>query len=239
MSARIKAQTRSVSTLTDAVIREMYQVYERYYVHTDFNSFQQDLNRKTDVIIFSHVDRLVGFTTIEYRPQPDIARGYFLFSGDTVMEAEYWGSKILQQAFFLFVARAKLSAPWRPLYWMLISKGYKTYKLLCNHLGHSFPRHDCPTPPHMQAVMDLYYGKKFGNAYSASQGIISYEHPSAAVAGEVAQPREADLKDFDVRHFLQLNPQYSQGVELACVGQVRNRDVGAFALKRLRKWIRA
>ena len=46
-----------------------------------------------------------------------------VFSGDTVLDKCYWGSRALGKAFLRYLALEKLKSPAEPLYWLLISKG--------------------------------------------------------------------------------------------------------------------
>ncbi len=49
------------------------------------------------------------------------------FSGDTIIEKEYWGNRALTCAMYRYIVSFKLRYPLVPVYWILISKGFKTY----------------------------------------------------------------------------------------------------------------
>jgi hypothetical protein len=141
------------------------------------------------------------------------------------MDSRYWGSKILQESFVKYLAQAKLRSPFEPLYWMLISKGYKTYLLARNNVAKCYPNAETHTPIRYQRLMDGFYRHKFGNAYDAARNHIAYESCHGAVKGEIAVPTPSDLRNGDIRFFVDHNPRYREGVELACLAEVRLSDL--------------
>jgi hypothetical protein len=228
---RVKSNVVLASDLTDQHQAQMYEVYAKYYDTTTFEIFKKDLSEKTHVIIFTHHGRIIGFATKFLKEIPELGKGLFLFSGDTVMEQEYWGSKKLQKAFFWFTLRERLRRPFTPFYWMLISKGFKTYKMMRNNYPISYPQYKKPTPPEFQRRMDQFYAGKFGESYRPELGLIIFDFPSAAVKGDIAKPREKDLVNPDISYFLEKNPDYQKGVELACITEIRKRDFLTLLLK--------
>ena len=74
-----------------------------------------------------------------------------IFSGDTVIDRAYWGEQELVRGWSRFAGAVRAEAPETPLFWFLISKGYRTYLYLPLFFARYFPRHDAPTPPFEQA----------------------------------------------------------------------------------------
>lgn len=219
------------SDLTEKQVKEMYDLYAKYYDTTTFETFRSDLSEKTHVIIFYKNSQIIGFATKFLKEIPEISRGIFLFSGDTVMEKDYWGSKKLQKAFFWFTLRERFKRPFTPFYWMLISKGFKTYKMMRNNYPASFPQYQRENPPLFQDIMDQFYTRKFSTSYRADQGLIIFDHPSASVKGDIAKPKDEDLDNPDISYFLKKNPDYQKGVEMACIAEIRKRDFLTLLLK--------
>jgi hypothetical protein len=213
-----------VRRLTDADLRRMFALFEQYYVDVSLEQFKSDIAEKTHVFVFKRGPELVGFSTIYRRRFPELAKGTFLFSGDTVLSKDCWGSKILQTTFFRYIVQSKLLSPTRPVYWMLISKGCKTYLMMRKNFGESFPRYDRETPRELREVMSGFYRMKFGEAFDAGTGRIAFPESHGAVKGAIAAPTAEMQKDPDVRHFLELNPGYRDGVELACLAEIRFTD---------------
>jgi hypothetical protein len=134
----------SVTTLSS-----MYRVFSRYYANTDLGTFISDMSKKSGVFLLREqsTSRIVGFSTwtqlpINYKNKKAIG----IFSGDTILEKDYWGNKALQKAFALRLLKMKLSNPRTHVFWLLISKGYKTYLLLANNFLKHYPNHGVILP---------------------------------------------------------------------------------------------
>jgi hypothetical protein len=227
--------------LSEARLDEMYDLFQRYYKNVAAERFRADLSEKDLVFLFldkarHHVRQVIGFSTIYRRRATVRGRSVsFLFSGDTVMAADYWGLPHLKTAFFVYILLAKLRSPLSPVYWMLISKGYKTYMMMVRNFGFAFPRRDRPNHPAAQAAMDEFYAQKFGAAYAPETGLITHPVSLGAVADGLAQPTPAASEHPDVAFFLERNPRFHDGVELACLAEVRFADFP----QHLRKYVLA
>jgi hypothetical protein len=221
---RLRIEILAVADIEDSLKHELYRLFEKYYVDVSWEMFGRDLAEKTHVLLLWDRRRVAGFSTILKKRMPELGRGVFLFSGDTVMHRDYWGSKRLQMAFFRYIVASKLQAPFEPLYWMLISKGYKTYLLMRRNFPLSFPNGEAPTPEAFRKVADGFYRQRYGDAYSPASGLIRFETSHGAVRGTIAVPRAEDLEDPSIRFFADRNPDYARGVELACVAEIRFQD---------------
>lgn len=222
---KLKSKIVSTHTLSPSHHVEMFELFSKYYADVSFEQFQKDLSDKTHVFVFRDEKKLAGFSTILRRP---ISRkglpGTILFSGDTVLDSNYWGSKILQTTFFQYIVQSKLMSPTQPVYWMLMSKGYKTYLMMRKNFLLSYPQHQKSTPETFQKVMDYFYEDRFGRAYSAPEGLIRFQDPKGRVKEEFCAPQGKLAQDPDVTFFQKKNPCYHQGDELACVAEIRFQD---------------
>ena len=118
---------------------------------------------------------LQGFSTIEVYDRIRVGRKFLaVFSGDTIIEKAYWGQSALQRAFVRYVVTLKLSRPLTPVYWFLISKGYKTYLLLSRNFTSYWPRHDRPTPAWEQGLVNFLATDKYPDDYVPEQGILHF-----------------------------------------------------------------
>src|SRR5262249_16026701 len=73
-----------------------------------------------------------------------------LFSGDTVIHREYWGSQELTRTWLRFAGDALTASGGPPFYWFLIPKAYPTYLYLPLFFRAFYPRYDAATPPFEQ-----------------------------------------------------------------------------------------
>lgn len=214
---RLSAETRSVRTLDRATRVAMWALYRGTYDRADEARFLADLDQKDDVIIVRDaLGALQGFTTLCCYRHGGVR---VVFSGDTVIAAPFQGQTALQRAFVGYVMRVVVRAR-EPVYWFLISKGYKTYLLLSRNFLEYWPRHDRPTPAAAQALLASLARERFGAAYRPEQGIVRFEPPGPRLEPGVAplDPREADRPD--IRFFEVHNPGWVNGDELCCIGRV-------------------
>ena len=134
-------------------------------------------------------------------------------------------------AFGRYVLAAKLRRPHRPLYWMLISKGYKTYLMMRRNYPRSFPSPAGAAPPAVRAALEGFYTKKFGATYDPATDISDVGDEGNTASGDAAVPPDELLSDPDVAFFVRKNPRYREGKELACLAEIRLRDYLAIAVK--------
>jgi hypothetical protein len=227
LQAKLRTKLRAIQDLDSSDKNEMFHLFQRYYSDVSRELFDADLSEKNSVFLVydfsSPAKKIIGFTTNLVRKQttPDGKTSTFLFSGDTVLERAYWGKPGLKSPFFWYVLRSKLKSPFRPVYWMLMSKGYKTYLMMRRNFVHSFPNPQKPFPKHLEQVRDAFYTQKFGPAFDPSSGLITFHEPHGAVKHGIAEPTASSLRDADVRFFVEANPNFSRGVELACLAEIR------------------
>ncbi len=236
---RLVAHTASVRTLDRATVDAAYRLFDSLYLGADRTRFEDDLAGKQLIILLrDRVDEsLRGFSTVHVG---EVAygrrRARLVYSGDTAIHPAYWGQKCLQRAFAMVLLREKLRYPARPLVWFLISKGYKTYLLLIHHFPKSLPRVDRGAQPRLQQTLQQVACDRFGDAFNAITGVISYETPRERVRHDVAPIHRPLLNDPHIAFFAARNPRYEQGDELACLALVRPVDpVRVF----IRSWWRA
>jgi hypothetical protein len=235
-SGKLAAREAAVSKLSAATRDAMWGVFVRYFAGTERATFERDLATKQNVILLSDSGdgSLQGFSTLEVYDQPvEGERVVAIFSGDTIVDRAYWGQKALQTAFFFFILRKKLAHPGTPLYWFLISKGYKTYLLLSRNFVEYWPRHDQPTSARAAALMDVLAGSKFGPLWDAEAGILRMQGRDGRLKQGVAPVDQEALAEDDIRFFVTKNPGYVEGDELVCLGLVDKTFALAYARKRV------
>ena len=204
-------------------IRQMYAVYSQYYERTSWDISLRDLSKKTGAFLIRRKadNRVVGFSTIltndmDINGRP--ARG--VFSGDTIIEREYWGSRVLQLAFYKFMITEKVRNPGRTIHWLLISKGFKTYLLLANNFQKFYP-HPEGKCADLSGVVDAYCREMFPEYYDGNRQILDFGDDYQCLKGDVVEITEAMRRsNARIRFFEDCNPEWRRGTELPCVGIV-------------------
>lgn len=230
---RLVSQTATVASLDRATIRDAYALFQDTYAGTDSARFERDLAEKQEIILL--YDRttgaLKGFSTVLVQRMPAGHRGCVVFSGDTVIHRDYWGQKQLQIAFTVILLRLKLRAPHAPLYWFLISKGYRTYLLLANSFPRAVPRHDRAEDAALRSTLDGLAAARFGAAYERETGVVRFQSDHERVRDGVAPVTARHLDNPHVRFFAARNPGHAAGDELACLAEVRLVDIARIAVR--------
>lgn len=218
---KLRARVVSVRALTSGQRAAMWALFRAYYADVQEATFFADLDRKDDVILLSDArdGALCGFSTLVTYAGHEEGRAFrAVFSGDTVIDARYWGQRALQRAFIRYLAWQKLKAPHLPLLWLLITKGYKTYLLMTRNFPDHWPSCRRPTPAWQAQVMASLSERLFGSAWRPALGIVRYDQPLCRLREGVA-PLDPALvaSDPDVRFFAARNPGHAQGDELVCL----------------------
>ncbi|MEN3332844.1 MAG: hypothetical protein V7641_2209 [Blastocatellia bacterium] len=231
---KLKATTVAVDQLAPAERARMLVLMQIYYDAVSEAEFLGDLAGKDAVILLKDARNIIqGFSTLVTLPvEVEGRRARGVFSGDTVLDKSYWGSRALGRAFLRYLFVEKLRSPAEPLYWLLISKGYKTYLMMANNFAEHYPRCERSTPARIKRLMDAFYTTLYPNAYDSATGLIETSGNAYRLKSAVA-PIPARLIETNPRiaFFEQRNPRWPQGCELACIARMTGWMPLRFALK--------
>jgi hypothetical protein len=221
VSAKLVARVQTRATLSRADIATMYGLFAAHYDCTDATLFETDLAEKSHVILFHDGEKLCGFSTLTLFALPATAAHAAcaaLFSGDTIIAPDYWGEQALALEFCRFVGHIKAAQPALPLYWLLISKGYRTYRYLHLFARHYWPSHQTSAlDSGLEAMLDRIASHKFGAAWERASGLIRFAHSRGQLRPDLAEVRAHLRERAEIAFFLDKNPRYAQGEELACL----------------------
>ncbi len=205
--------------LTTEDIAEMYEVFQDYFENTTREIFLRDLENKNWVILLRDAGfkAIQGFSTLAcYETAIKGKRIGVVYSGDTIVRSTYWGTFTLPRTWIKAVLSIGERLP-EPLYWLLISSGYKTYRFLPVFFVEFYPRFDRPTPPEVQEIMHHLASERFGSGYDPESGIVRFSEGATPLREGVAQITGRRLKDPHVAFFVAKNPGHARGDELVCL----------------------
>lgn len=236
MAVRLSGEALPRPDLTHEHIRRMFELFQDHYENAAFDTFERDLNAKNWVILLRdrESDSIQGFSTLAfYQSLVDGDPLGVVYSGDTVIRPDYWGTFELPRTWIRAVMRigAGLS---QPLYWLLISSGYKTYRFLPVFFEEFYPRYDRPTPSEVQQLIHHLAGERFGSEYHPGLGIVRFSDGATPLRPEVAQIGEKRLKDPHVAFFVEKNPGHVQGDELVCLTRIHPDNFAPAGLRMMR-----
>lgn len=236
-SGKLVARVVPVAQLDPPTREAMWSLFAAHYDGATRATFARDLEDKRKVILARDGGdgSIQGFSTLTWDVHRHEGRAFVaIFSGDTIVAPAYWGQKALQNAFGRAITRVKLAHPFTPVYWFLVSKGYKTYLLLTRNFAEHWPRHDRATPPWHRGALDALARARFGAAWDPSRGVVRAPEKDRLKPG-VAPLADALLARADVRFFHEANPGHADGDELACLGRVGFGSWARYLGKQLRR----
>jgi len=223
LKSKLYWKVQPVAGLNEPIIRAMYDLYENYYEQTSFEIFVEDLNCKTEVILLFDraAGKLQGFSTlVTFSLEQGSKLIPCVFSGDTIIHERFWGQRSLGIAFLLYMLKKKLTNPFAPLYWFLISKGYKTYLLMANNFHKHYPRFETATPEPMAELIAQASERLFPGCFRADGTLAFPKEKSTRLKLGVA---DIDLRLLDhprIKFFNEKNPGWRDGDELACLAEM-------------------
>lgn len=213
------SQLVSISNLSEADREAMYSLLQHHFSGVTPGVFAQDLAGKNWVILIKNrAMQLKGFSTLRlYDVVIDAEVLSVVYSGDTIVDPSAWSSATLPRAWIQAVNQ--LRRPHQRLFWLLISSGFRTYRLLSTFWREFYPHYNHSTPEGVQQLMHQLAQKQFGSAYDPDTGIVRFPYPQklSPILGTVPPERQSDPH---IYFFEQANPGHSQGDELVCLTEI-------------------
>lgn len=220
LNSRLNGKIVSVYDLSCSERDRMFDLMSENYDGVRRETFEMDLTEKSDVILLedNEISELKGFSTLVVLEE--LVRGAAtraLFSGDTIIDKAYWGDTELEHHWGRYAFSLIDKNPDVPLFWFLMSKGYKTYRFLPVFFNEFYPRAGTLTPDYEQEVLDTFARKKYPMNYDSSSGLVLFEGSKDRLKQGVADIDERRMRDPNIRYFLERNPNWQQGDELCCL----------------------
>jgi len=209
----------------------MYDIFARHYDCVSLPQFLLDLSEKDCALILRNpVGAVCGFSTQKvFRVSIEGMPVRAVFSGDTIVDRAYWGEQELALCWCRFVSAIYAEDPSVPLFWFLISKGYRTYLYLPLFFETFYPNCEAPTPTFEQQVLDTLAGTKFRDYYDSETGIIEFPFSQGQLKPQLAEVPARRLRDPNVQFFLRRNPLFAHGHELACLAKISPSNMKRFS----------
>lgn len=211
-----------VSRLRIDEIMRMHAIFESYYDNGPLETFLHDLMKKDGAFVVRRTsdDEVVGFSTLAIcHFEHGGKRVQGLFSGDTVIEKAYWGTRTLQSAFARKLLVEALKRPFSKQYWLLISKGYKTYLLLARNFPIFYPDRRREHPG-LRELVTNYCEQLYPGKLDHGTMVLAFGDGSNCLKGDVAEITEAlREREPDIAFFEARNPHWQRGHELPCIAQ--------------------
>jgi hypothetical protein len=176
------------------------------------------------IVLRDGAGALRGFSTVRTY---DLVAGEpvrLLFSGDTIIEEGWWGDQALGRAWCELAGAIRAQSP-LPLYWLLLSKGHRTYLYLPFFFHEFYPRREA----RRHAIIDAFGRARYGRDYDAERGVVAFPNAPCRLREDLAEVGEHRLRNEHVQFFLEANPRYAEGHELVCLARLEAENLRHFA----------
>jgi hypothetical protein len=205
----------------------MFELMLASFEGLDRSTFLRDLEEKDWVILLTNGSgRIVGFSTqmlstaeVEGR----LVRA--IFSGDTIVDPEYWGQTELVRLWGRFVLQMLDRYGDEPLYWFLICMGYKTYRFLPVFFHEFFPHYNVETPLHEQTILNSLATTRFPETFDPQAGVVRPMENRVRLRPGVADIDPWREKNPHIRFFAHRNPGHIDGDELVCIAPLSRENL--------------
>jgi len=212
---KLKSKVLKISEIPESDKQKMFNLMTQVYNGEKWDKFLSDMNEKNyALILYDENSNIAGFTTIQVF---EFEGRIIIYSGDTVIEENSRGDIELMRAWWRFSYKIQQEFPNIKVLWLLISKGWRTYKFFPTFLKEIYPTYRYETPVKIQQFIDRLSIYKFGDCYK--NGLVIPKEPDMLKYGQNDVP-DKRLEDKDVKFFLDKNPEFYKGNELVCLAQL-------------------
>jgi hypothetical protein len=215
------------ANLSEAQTDEMFQLLAQHFEGVTPEQFARDLGEKNLVLLLLRGNRLVGFSTqLAYTTSFKGLPVNIIYSGDTIVAPEAWGTTALPRAWVAGVNALRATLPPGRCFWLLLTSGFRTYRFLPVFWQQFFPRFDATTPPEIQSLLDQVAKERFGSQFKSNAGIVRFTHPQRLRTGLQIIPPGRE-HDSHTSFFLERNPGHANGDELVCLTELNPENLTA------------
>ena len=207
--------------LAAAQTGEMFALLTAHFEGVTRAQFERDLTEKSHAILITRDERLVGFSTLlAYETVFEQTPVSVVYSGDTIVAPEAWGTTALPRAWIAAVNQLRVTLPRGRYYWLLLTSGFRTYRFLPVFWREFFPCFERATPPESQRLLHHLARERFGEQYDAGSGLVRFTQPQRLRAELNQIPEGRAAADPHVDFFLRHNPDCARGDELVCLTEL-------------------
>jgi hypothetical protein len=206
---------------------EMFALLARHFEGVTRAQFDRDLDAKNWVIALRREGRLVGFTTLLVRNSTDAGETITaIYSGDTIVAPEAWGTPALARAWIAGVNRLRNDFPAQRCFWLLLTSGFRTYRFLPVFWREFFPCVSTTTPPARQHLLERLAREGYGASFDPRDGIVRFPRPQR-LRGRLAPVPDGRDANPHIAFFLSRNPGHARGDEIACLTEICEANLTA------------
>ena len=212
---------------------DMFQMLSETYLGVRRETFERDLAAKEHVILLrSTRGEIVGFSTQVrlrlYLPDRSVVA---IFSGDTIISEQARGTFETAREICCYFRRTLEEHPADEVYWLLICKGWRTYRVLRLFFRDYAPRPKASDPNAFREIADAFGTAKYPGLYRASSRLIVFPGETQRIRPGSSEAIDHRRYDPELLFFEKVNPGHELGSELVCVAPIRKDNFTGAALR--------
>ena len=218
--------------LTQASLGRMFLIMEQNYSSISRISFDKDLENKQFIGVLTDNNKVIqGFTTYAINPYETGTPEYnILFSGDTIISPEYWGSQELVRGWCKTVGGLIAGSPEKKWYWFLLSKGHRTYMYLPLFFEKYYPAYDKVKEADLFPIINACANNMYGESWDPSKKVIAFKKSHGELKKIHSETTFKKVKSSaHISFFLERNPGFEKGDELTCMAELNVDNMRRFA----------
>ena len=216
------------SNLSEAQKDRMFFLMEKSYDNLDKNIFLLELEDKDiTFLLLDKKENIVGFTSVKLFSKKIEGEDIIgVFSGDTVVLERYRGGLELSYAWLNYALN--LNDGNKLIFWFMLSKGYKTYRLLPRFFKEFYPHYKIDTPKKIKIIIDNFSFDLFGDRYDSASNIYKPARNYNVKLGK-KEINDNLLKDKYIKFFAEKNKNFWMGEELVSYCELSKKNLKFFA----------
>jgi len=223
--------TIGVPDLQPSDRERMFRLLSESYLGVRREAFERDLAAKEHVILLrSSEGEIAGFSTqVRFRLALPDRTVVAVFSGDTIVAEQHRGTFETAREICRYFRRALTEHPKEEVYWLLICKGWRTYRVLRLFFRDYSPRAGASDPPAFGDVADAFGNARYPGLYQASSRLIVFPGEAQRIRPGSSEAIDRRRCDPDMLFFEKVNPGHERGNELVSVAPIREDNFTAAA----------
>ena len=231
---KIESSIIRVKDLSSAIYASMLGLMQEYYGNVTPDQFEADLQKKDVVNVLRSGEELCGFSTQVLHKHTFWGEEILvLYSGDTIIAAKYRNSMALPIAGGRMMLAIIEDNPGKPLYWLLTSKGYKTYKFLPVFFKEYYPSLQSNASEAEKRLIKEFCVQFFQEKFDQENWLIKADSGDQVLNLQDGEINEQRRKDPLVAFFEQRNPGHLSGDELVCFARFHQENLNPYIWKQL------
>lgn len=233
----ISSNTVLIDQISSVEKNEMYNLLLKYFLDVSRKDFDKDLSEKECVMFLRNIKGdIVGFSTLMSIKMSIEGRNIVVvFSGDTVVNKDQRSSFGLGTEIAKYFHAIKEKYPHHEPYYVLTSKGWRTYRILPFFFKQFFPNLDSEITIEIKEVLDKFCLMKFPSYYDSQTGLLSSDKQRQRLHPDSGDCELPDCCDEHVKFFIQQNPKFENGDELACIASIKTTNLTSGMLRFTRR----